>query len=132
MAARARGWRSRLTGVAGGWETEGLIDLDARTFSLDKRDRIMATFADLVRDHPAAWWDDVATKSEMPVSRVRTPAEWLASEHAAASGVAVTLDDPIAGPITLPGRGFDLSGPVPPLRPRHLPDADRNTLLAEL
>jgi crotonobetainyl-CoA:carnitine CoA-transferase CaiB-like acyl-CoA transferase len=68
----------------------------------------------------------------MPVSRVRTPAEWMASEHAAASGAVVTLDDPLAGPVRLPGRGFDLYGPVPPPRPRHLPDQDRAAVLDEL
>jgi crotonobetainyl-CoA:carnitine CoA-transferase CaiB-like acyl-CoA transferase len=118
-------------GVAGQWEADGLIDIGARTFSLPQRDRIMAAFADLVRGRPAAWWDKVATKAEVPVSRVRTPAEWMASEHAAQSGAAVTLDDPVAGPIVLPGRSFDLAG-APPPRPRHLPDQDREALLAEL
>jgi crotonobetainyl-CoA:carnitine CoA-transferase CaiB-like acyl-CoA transferase len=119
-------------GVAGEWEAEGLIDTGARTFSLENRDRIMAAFADLVRSQPAAWWDDVATRAEVPVSRVRTPAQWMASEHAALSGAAVTLDDPLAGRIVLPGRSFDMSGPVPPPRPRHVPDQDRDALLAEL
>jgi crotonobetainyl-CoA:carnitine CoA-transferase CaiB-like acyl-CoA transferase len=119
-------------GVARDWEAEGLIDIGARTFALEKRDRIMAAFAALARSQQAAWWDDVATRAEMPVSRVRTPAQWMASEHATRSGAAVTLDDPIAGPVTLPGRGFDLSGPVPPPRPRHLPDADRDAVVAEL
>ncbi|OHV39172.1 carnitine dehydratase [Pseudofrankia sp. EUN1h] len=118
-------------GVAGDWEREGLIDVAARTFSMEKRDRIMAMFADLVRSHPAAWWDEVATSAEMPVSMVRSPAEWVATEHASRSGAVVTLDDPLAGPVVLPGRGFDLpAAPAP--RPRHLPDQDRDAILAEL
>jgi len=119
-------------GVAAQWQAEGLIDVAAGTFALEKRDRIMAAFADLVRSRPAAWWDDVATRAEVPVSRVRTPAEWMGCEHAAASGAVVTLDDPVAGPVRLPGRGFDLFGAVPPPRPRHLPDQDRAAVLAEL
>ncbi|MBL7500010.1 CoA transferase [Frankia sp. CNm7] len=118
-------------GVAQDWESQGLIDIAARTFAPDKRDRIMAMFAELARSHPASWWDEVAARAEMPVSMVRTPAEWVATEHAAQSGAVVTLDDPLAGPIVLPGRGFDLAA-APAPRPRHLPDQDRDAILAEL
>jgi crotonobetainyl-CoA:carnitine CoA-transferase CaiB-like acyl-CoA transferase len=118
-------------GVADDWAAQGFIDVAARTFALDKRDRIMAAFADLVHSRPAAWWDDLATQAELPMSRVRTPAQWLASEHAAACGAAVEVDDPLAGRIVLPGRTFDLSGaPLP--GPRHVPDQDRAALLGEL
>ncbi|ADP83291.1 CaiB/BaiF CoA-transferase family protein [Pseudofrankia inefficax] len=118
-------------GVAPEWERLGLIDVAARTFSRAKRDTAMAMFTELVRSHPATWWDEVAAKAEMPVSMVRTPAQWVATEHAAESGAVVTLDDPLAGPIVLPGRGFDLAA-VPAPRPRHLPDQDRAAILAEL
>jgi crotonobetainyl-CoA:carnitine CoA-transferase CaiB-like acyl-CoA transferase len=119
-------------GVAAGWEAAGLIDVAARTFALPRRDEIMARFAELVRAHPAPWWDEIATAARVPVSRVRTPAEWVATEHAARSGAVVTLDDPLAGPLVLPGRGFDLADPVAPPRPRHRPDQDRAEILAEL
>lgn len=118
-------------GVAPEWESQGLIDVAARTFSLEKRDRAMAMFAELVRSHPASWWDGVAARAEMPVSMVRTPAQWVATEHAVRSGAVLTMDDPLAGPIVLPGRGFDMAA-VPAPRPRHLPDQDREAILAEL
>ncbi len=105
-------------GVAGEWEAQGLINVAARTFALERRDTIMAAFADLVRGHPAAWWDEVATRSQMPVSRVRTPGEWLASEHAAAVGRRRHPRRPAAGRILLPGRGFDLSDAGAPRRGR--------------
>jgi crotonobetainyl-CoA:carnitine CoA-transferase CaiB-like acyl-CoA transferase len=119
-------------GVAGDWAAEGLIDPVAETFSLPDRDEIMARFAALVRTRTAAEWDAVATAAEVPVARVRTPAEWMASEHALRSGAAVDLNDPLAGPVRLPGRGFDLGDPLPPLAPRQVPDGGRSAVLAEL
>jgi crotonobetainyl-CoA:carnitine CoA-transferase CaiB-like acyl-CoA transferase len=68
----------------------------------------------------------------MPVSRVRTPGEWMATAHAARSGAVLTVVDPVAGPLVLPGRAFDLADPAPAPGPRHLPDQDRPALLAEL
>ena len=119
-------------GVAADWEAAGLIDVAARTFVLDRRDEIIARFVDLVRSHPVGWWDEVATRSEMPVARVRSPAEWMATRQAAESGAAITLTDPLAGRVVLPGASIDLFGTVPPPRPRHLPDQDRDAVLSEL
>ncbi|WP_347176715.1 CoA transferase [Parafrankia sp. EAN1pec] len=106
-------------GVAEEWERLGLIDVAARDFSLERRDQAMAMFADLVRSRPASWWDEVAARARMPVPMVRTPAEWVATEQAVRSGTVLTLDDPLAGPTMMPGRGFDLSRPPapPPARP---------------
>ncbi|MEX5635659.1 CoA transferase [Parafrankia sp. FMc2] len=119
-------------GVAEEWERQGLIDIAGRGFSTEHRDRAMEMFAELVRSRPAAWWDEVAAAAEMPVSMVRTPAQWVATDHARESGAVLTLDDPVAGPLVMPGRSFDLGLEPPPPRPRHLPDQDREDLLAEL
>ncbi|ONH52399.1 carnitine dehydratase [Frankia sp. CcI49] len=119
-------------GVAPEWERQGLIDVATRGFAREHRDRAMTMFADLVRSRPAAWWDEVATRAETPMAMVRTPAQWVASEHAHLSGAVVTLDDPLAGPLVLPGRGFDLGRAPAAPRPRHLPDQDRGAVLAEL
>ncbi|WP_018504306.1 CaiB/BaiF CoA transferase family protein [Parafrankia discariae] len=119
-------------GVAEEWERLGLIDVAARDFSLERRDQAIAMFEDLVRSRPASWWDEVAARARMPVSMVRTPAQWVATEQAVRSGTVLTLDDPLAGPTVMPGRSFDLSRAPAPPRPRHLPDQDRDALLAEL
>jgi crotonobetainyl-CoA:carnitine CoA-transferase CaiB-like acyl-CoA transferase len=119
-------------GVAEEWEKEGLIDVEARTFDLPRRDEIIERFTALVATRPAQWWDEAATRQLSPVSMVRTPAQWLATEQASASGAVISLDDPVLGEIQLLGRSFEMSGDLPPLTPRHLPDADREAILDEL
>ena len=96
-------------GVAADWERQGLIDVSARSFCLEKRDLIMEMFAEQVRRRPATWWDETATRAQMPVSMARTPAEWMATAHATESGAVVTVDDPLLGPLVMPGRGFDMT-----------------------
>ncbi|GAA3226794.1 CoA transferase [Actinocorallia longicatena] len=115
-------------GVAEDWQAAGLIDIAERSFAPERRDEIMTSFAELVRGRSAAWWDRVATEAEVPVSRVRTPAEWMACPQATESGAAIALQDPAAGRILLPGRGFDLAGAIPPPRPRDLPGRDGGVL----
>ena len=119
-------------GVAAEWEGQGLIDVSARSFDLGKRDRIMDMFAELVRSRPASWWDETATRAQMPVSMARTPAQWMATDHAAESGNAVTVDDPLLGTLLMPGRGFDMTDNPPLLSARHRADEDRTEILAEL
>jgi crotonobetainyl-CoA:carnitine CoA-transferase CaiB-like acyl-CoA transferase len=119
-------------GVADDWESQGLIDVSAMSFTAWRRDEIAEKFADLARSQPAAWWDEVAARTKMPVSMVRTPAEWMATGHAAKSGTVVTVDDPIFGSQLMPGRGFDMSEVPWQPQPRHLPNQDRATVLAEL
>jgi crotonobetainyl-CoA:carnitine CoA-transferase CaiB-like acyl-CoA transferase len=86
----------------------------------------------------AAGWERLGYGAGVPLARVRTAAEWLATPHARAAGEVVRLEDPVLGRTWMAGipvhaaarqdsRGLDR-----PLSPRHLPDADREQLLAEL
>ncbi len=119
-------------GVADEWEQEGLINVAERSFDLPRREEIIERFTALVATRPASWWDEAATRQLSPVSMVRSPEEWLATEQATVSGAIVQLDDPEAGELLLPGRSFEMTGDVPPIEPRHLPDADREQILDEL
>ena len=119
-------------GFAEEWERQGLIDITSKTFELEHRELILDKFAAVVRTKPAQWWDDVATRAQTPLSMVRTPEQWLATPQAVESGAVVALDDPLSGAVVLPGRGFDMTGDLPRLSPRHLPDQDRAALLEEL
>ncbi len=119
-------------GFAEEWDRQGLIDITSKTFDLEHRERILEKFAEVIRSKPAQWWDEVATRAQTPLSMVRTPEQWLATAQAVESGAVVALDDPLAGSIVLPGRGFDMTGDLPRVSPRHLPDQDRAAVLEEL
>ena len=68
-----------------------------------------------------------------PTTMVRSAAEWLSDEHARARGTVVELDDPELGPTWMPGVQVHLSETPSRIRgPRHLADADREAVLADL
>src|SRR3989304_5593193 len=64
---------------------------------------------------------------------VRTAREWIYTPHAQQIGAVVQLDDPELGPTWIPGLPVQLSEtPSAPQGPRHLADADRDEVVAEL
>lgn len=91
----------------------------------------------------AADWERLGHEAGVPLARIRTAAEWLATPHARAAGEVVRLEDPVLGrtwmagipvhaaPVTDSG-GPDACGLDRPLSPRRRPDADREEILAEL
>lgn len=115
------------------WTGEGLTDrarMD-RDPSLHRllHDRLTALF----QTRPASEWEELANAAGVPLAAVRTLDEWLETDHALASGQAVVVDDPQLGATVMPGSAVWLSAtPALPGRPRHLPDADRAEILAEL
>ncbi|MGH3252530.1 MAG: CaiB/BaiF CoA transferase family protein [Trebonia sp.] len=107
------------------------------TDSLDQavlRGRLTGLFA----TRTAADWERLGHEAGVPLSRVRTAAEWLATPHARAAGEVVRLEDPVLGGTWMAGLGVhaaaaqDPRGLDRPLSPRHRPDADREQVLAEL
>jgi crotonobetainyl-CoA:carnitine CoA-transferase CaiB-like acyl-CoA transferase len=82
---------------------------------------------------PACEWEELANAASAVLAMVRTPREWLASEHARASGAAVLVDDPELGPTWMAGLPVQTGAcPAAVPGPRRLPDADRASIVAEL
>jgi crotonobetainyl-CoA:carnitine CoA-transferase CaiB-like acyl-CoA transferase len=119
-------------GVAAEWDRKGLIHREEASIDLDRRDEIIEQFRRLAESHPAAWWDEVATRANLPLSMARTPEEWLAAPEPYAAGTLVSLDDPVIGPVVVPGVSFELGQPAGAPRPRHRLDEDRASILSEL
>src|SRR6266404_3316015 len=55
-------------------------------------------------------WDVLATQVHLPLTRIRTSAEWIASQHAQDAGIVVSVDDPEYGRMLQPGPAVRLSG----------------------
>jgi crotonobetainyl-CoA:carnitine CoA-transferase CaiB-like acyl-CoA transferase len=93
---------------------------------------------ELFASRTAAEWEELGHAAGVPLARIRTAEEWLATPHARASGMITQLDDPRLGPTWMPGvpvhvgADQDENGLDHPLRPRSLPDADRAEVLGEL
>ena len=100
----------RGAGVAEDWERQGLIDLDANTFHLDRRDEIQDVFAALVAQPSRAVLgghrDRAASSRSRWCGRDRSGSRRTPAREA---GAVACVDDPVAGPTVMPGAGFDLS-----------------------
>jgi crotonobetainyl-CoA:carnitine CoA-transferase CaiB-like acyl-CoA transferase len=88
--------------------------------------------AELFATRPAHEWETAINTAGAPTAMVRTASEWLANEHARTRRTVVQLDDPEFGPTWMPGVQVHLSDSPGVIRPRHLPDADRERILNTL
>ena len=68
------------------------------------RARLIERIAEAVKTRPAREWETMMRAANVPVSMVRTSAEWLAEPALRESGVTADLDDPVRGPVRQPGR----------------------------
>lgn len=99
---------------------------------------LRSRLTELFATRTAQEWEDLGHAAGVPLARIRTAQEWLATPHARESGELVRLDDPVLGPTWMAGvpvhvgDAQDADGLDHPLRPRHLPDADRDAILREL
>lgn len=115
------------------WAGEGLTDRARQDRDPELRRLLHERLTALFRTRPALEWEELANAAGVPLAAVRTLAEWLENDHARAAGQVVVVDDPELGETAMPGSAVWLSAtPALPGRPRHLPDADRAEILAEL
>jgi crotonobetainyl-CoA:carnitine CoA-transferase CaiB-like acyl-CoA transferase len=110
------------------WGAKGYIDPErpgrlARGTPL--RERQQAELVALFRRRSAAEWEALGRRAEVPLTLVRTSAEWLATEHAKAAGVVTDVDDPELGRMVQPGAAVRLLGTPAAVRPRSAEPAER-------
>ncbi|MEU6700550.1 CoA transferase [Pseudonocardia sp. NPDC046786] len=120
-------WFLDAAGV-GHWIAEGLADRARGAADPGPlRERLTGLFA----SRPAAEWEDLAAAAGVPLSMVRTTAEWMASPQAVADRQAVTVTDPVRGALTVPGAAVVLDGtPDPTGRAAPAGTADPDEVLA--
>ncbi len=126
-------WFLDAAGVTGRRAGEGLTDRARQDRDPELRRLLHDRLTALFLTRPALEWEELANAAGVPLAAVRTLAEWLENDHALAAGQVVVVDDPELGATAMPGAAVWLSAtPTLPGRPRHLPDADRAEILAEL
>ena len=124
-------WFARAAGVTGEWEPE-LLDLQ-RNRDSQVNERLHARLRELFLTRGAAEWEAIGNHAGAAIGFVRTAREWIYTPHAQQIGAVVQLDDPELGPTWMPGLPVQLGEtPSAPQGPRHLADADRDEVVAEL
>jgi crotonobetainyl-CoA:carnitine CoA-transferase CaiB-like acyl-CoA transferase len=114
------------------WEKDGLLDIDRLETEADLRKELRQRLTLLFRTRPALEWEKLANQAGSPMSMIRSAAEWIGTEHARSWGSVIQLDDPLLGPTWMAGLHVHMTDSPGQARPRHLPDADRAEILAEL
>ncbi len=87
-----------------------------------------------LKKRPTAAWIEIIERAGIPCGPINTVAQALAHPQVEARNMLVTVEDPVAGTLTLAGNPLKLSAfPDPPTRPpAPALDADRAKLLKEL
>jgi crotonobetainyl-CoA:carnitine CoA-transferase CaiB-like acyl-CoA transferase len=91
------------------------------------RERQQVELADLFRSRPAAEWEEFGRRVDVPLTLIRTTAEWLATDHARSAGIVAGVIDPDLGAMVQPGLAVRLMGTPGAVRARHGRESDHST-----
>jgi len=129
-SARHLVWFAHEVGITD-WGPDYLDIMRLRDESLNQR--LHARLRELFLTKTAREWEELGNQAGAAIGWCRTTDEWIATDHARELGAVVELDDPELGPTWMAGLPVLLSAtPGKAKGPRHLPDADRADVLAEL
>jgi crotonobetainyl-CoA:carnitine CoA-transferase CaiB-like acyl-CoA transferase len=130
-APRHLTWFARQAGLLGTFPAD-LLDL-AGNARPEVNERLHAALREEFLTRTAAEWEELGNQAGAAIGFIRTPQEWIATEHARASGAVTRVDDPELGETWTAGIPVALSDfPHPRPRPRKAPGADTADILAEL
>jgi crotonobetainyl-CoA:carnitine CoA-transferase CaiB-like acyl-CoA transferase len=123
-------WFARAAGVLGAWEPD-LLDLTAN-LQPEVNERLHARMRELFATRTAREWEELGNAAGGAIGFVRTPAEWIATDHARQSHAVISVDDPQFGPLWCTGLPVSLSAfGEQVVRSRRLPGADTDAVRRE-
>jgi crotonobetainyl-CoA:carnitine CoA-transferase CaiB-like acyl-CoA transferase len=114
------------------WAADGLTDGVRLARHKDLEEQLKERLRGMFLTRKAEEWGELAGDAGVPLAFIRTSREWLQTSHARAAGHVVSVTDPLFGETWMPGLPVHTaasSGWTP--RPRHLPDADHDAVVAE-
>ena len=124
-------WFARAAGVLGVWDQD-LLDLSANARP-EVNERLHARLREEFATRPAAEWEEIGNAAGAAIGFIRTPAEWIGTDHARQIRAVTSVTDPELGPIWCAGLPVALSEfPDPQIEPRRPAGADTADVLAEL
>jgi crotonobetainyl-CoA:carnitine CoA-transferase CaiB-like acyl-CoA transferase len=130
-APRHLTWFARQAGLLGLVDSE-LLDLAANARP-EVNERLHTALREQFLTRTAAEWEELGNAAGAAIGFIRTPQEWIGTEHARASGAVTRVSDPEFGDTWCAGVPVALSEfPGPRPRPRRPAGADTADVLAEL
>jgi crotonobetainyl-CoA:carnitine CoA-transferase CaiB-like acyl-CoA transferase len=130
-APRHLTWFARQAGLLGRLDPE-LLDLAANA-KPEVNEALHAALREQFLTRTAAEWEELGNAAGAAIGFIRTPQEWIGTEHARASGAVAQVSDPELGDTWCAGVPVALSEfPGPRPRARRPVGADTADVLAEL
>ena len=124
-------WFARAAGLLGRFDTE-LLDL-ASNARPEVNERLHARLREEFLTRTAAEWEEIGNMAGAAIGFIRTPAEWIGTDHARRTHAVTRVTDPELGAIWCAGVPVVLSEfPGLRVRPRRPAGADTAAVLAEL
>jgi len=114
------------TGTLEAWTTKGYLEPDRLVHDRELWTQQRQDLSALLRTRSAEEWDMLATQVLLPLTRIRTSAAWMASQHAQDAGIVVPVDDPQYGRMLQPGPSVRLRG-----SPTAVPASERPAVIRE-
>ncbi len=114
------------TGTLEAWMTKGYLEPDRLVHDRELWTQQRQDLSALLRTRSAEEWDMLATQVLLPLTRIRTSAAWMASQHAQDAGIVVPVDDPQYGRMLQPGPSVRLRG-----SPTAVPASERPAVIRE-
>lgn len=114
------------------WAADGLTDGVRLAQQKGLEEKLKERLRGMFLTRSAQEWGELAGDAGVPLAFIRTCREWLQTPHARKAGHVVSVADPLFGETWMPGLPVHTaasSGWTP--RPRHLPDADHDAIVAE-
>jgi crotonobetainyl-CoA:carnitine CoA-transferase CaiB-like acyl-CoA transferase len=105
------------TGSLETWTKKGYLQPDRLIQDKELWAQQRQDLSALLRTRSADEWDALATRTLLPLTRIRTSTDWMASTHALDAGIVIPVDDANYGRMLQPGPSVRLHGspsPVPP------------------
>src|SRR5262249_55034662 len=100
------------TGTLQTWTAKGYLEPDRLVHDSARWARHKQELSALLRTPTAAARDGVAPQVLLPLTRIRTSAAWMESQHAQDAGLIGPVDDPEYGRMLQPGPSVRLHGPL--------------------
>ncbi len=107
------------------WIAKGYVQRErpgALARGTELRERQQAELAEMFRSRPAAEWEELGRRADVPLTLIRTTAEWLATDHAKRAGIVADVIDPDLGAMLQPGLAVQLTGTPGAVRARRAAD----------
>jgi crotonobetainyl-CoA:carnitine CoA-transferase CaiB-like acyl-CoA transferase len=93
----------------GSWITAGLVHFDRLTRDPVAAQELSRRLVALIATRTAMEWEELGQAAGVPIAALRRSQDWVASDHAVASGVLIEAQDATLGTVRVPGAAVNLS-----------------------